>query len=429
MLRRYFTAQIEEIRADPALRLYGAMLGVGQVLTFATWTGWQTVWHLSNRGEPICWPLFEQCFRYRVLTFEQVTAVLLAYGALSVVSAVLFLLPRRAAAAYLWLVLVNLVKTAIYVQEYRLRMNQHYMLYMATLVFLFLPNKRHLLRYTLVFFYVWASTLKYNAEWLGGHALYHDPLLVPKALIPASCAYVVFLESFIVWGVLSGRRWLMWTSFAQLILFHIISWPVVGFFYPLLMFALLTIFPLTVRHPQAGEPPSLLRALWSGRQPRSTYAFLAFFSLLQLVPVAMPGDEKITGEGRLFSLHMFDSRIFCKGALTLKFKDGTIQEQPIPFRWTTRIRCDPAANFSRAKRLCHEHRNDPNFVDLDLVYEARRAHQKTKRPLVSITDFCRQDLSYSIWRPNEWILKDKGTFLSASVSSRSALRNVPERID
>lgn len=120
----------------------------------------------------------------------------------------------------------------------------------------------------------------------------------------------------------------------------------------------------------------------------------------------MPGDEKITGEGRLFSLHMFDSRVYCKGGITLKFKDGTTKTLPIPIEGTTRIKCDPAVHFSRAKRSCDAYRDDERFVDLDLVYEARRSHQPAMRPLADVKDCCRQDLSYDLWRPNGWILKD-----------------------
>jgi hypothetical protein len=72
----------------------------------------------------------------------------------------------------------------------------------------------------------------------------------------------------------------------------------------------------------------------------------------------------------------------------------------------TRIKCDPVVNFSQAKRLCAEHRDDPNFQDLDLVYAARRAHQPAMRPLVNLHDFCAQNLSYSLLRPNDWILKE-----------------------
>ncbi len=408
-LRGYIDAQVEEIRADTALRLYGALLALCQVMTFCVWVGREHIRQLSDLGNPVCWPFFETCFRYRPFTFSQVTGLLLLYGAVSVVSVLLFLFPRRCGLAYGWLLLTNAFKTLIYVQDYRLRLNQHYMLALATAAFLFVPNKRVVLRYLLVAFYVWASTLKYNAEWLSGEALYGDPLGVPRSLIPASCAYVVLLESFLVWGVLSRVRWVYWGSLLQLVLFHIVSWPVVGWFYPVLMFVLLAIFPLGRMYPHPSEPQSLLGSLLTGRQPRSTYVFLAFFSMLQLIPVAMPGDEKVTGEGRLFSLHMFDARVVCHGAITLRFKNGTTQALPIPMTGlaTPRILCDPAVNFSRAVRSCAEHHNDPNFLDLDVFYSARRSHETVERPLMDVTQFCSRHLSYDVWRPNGWILKDE----------------------
>ncbi len=404
-IRRYFNAQIEEISSDAAVRFYGACLAFCQVLTFFKWR--RQVSHLSNETEPFCWPFFEDCFKYRFFDRSEATEILWIYGAMSVVGVLWFLSRRRVAVAYWWLLAVNLFKTALYAQDYSLRMNQHYMLYWATIAYLFLPNKRQLLRYTLVAFYVGASILKYNKEWITGGALHTNPLFVPDALIPASCVYVVILESFIVWGVLSGNRRIYWISLCQLFWFHVVSWPTVGFFYPMIMFALLAIFPLTALLPHANEPKSLLQSLFRGRQPRSTYAFLGLFALLQLIPIAMPGDEKITGEGRLFSLHMFDAWVTCEGAITLKYADGRTEELPIPMkrRAAIRIKCDPVINFSRAKRSCYEHRDDPNFLDLDLYYEARRSHQPHMRPLVDIKDFCSQKLSYDLWRPNEWIRK------------------------
>lgn len=405
ILGRYVGAQIDEIRSDAALRCYGACLALAHVFCFLKF--WRQASYFSNEAEAICWPLLEHCFRYRFFDIPQVRGILLAYGTLSALTILLFLPRRRGALAYWALLGVNVFKTLLYAQDYRLRMNQHYMLYWVTAAFLCLPNKRQLLRYTLVSFYVGASILKYNVEWLSGGALHTNPLWIPDALIPASCAYVVVLESFIVWGALSGIRWVYWATLFQLYLFHVVSWPPVGFFYPLLMFALLAIFPLTRLFPRADEPMSLLRALFTGRQPRSTYLFLAAFGVLQLVPAVMPGDEKLTGEGRLFSLHMFDARVYCRGAMTLKFTDGRRQEQPIPPRGLSiRMQCDPALHFSRAKRTCDEHRGDPDFLDLDLVYDARRAHQTTMRPLVNITDFCRQDPAYNVWWPNDWILKE-----------------------
>ncbi len=404
---RYFDAQINEIKKDNALRFYGAFLGVAQVLVFWAWHVTGAVNYISNEEEPFCWPFFENCFKYRFFGYGKSEVLIFFFAFVAIISILLFLSKKRPKLAYWWLFFVNLYGTLIYVQDFRLRHNQNYMLFFAVFVFLFLPNKRRLLRYTLVLFYFWASTLKYNTEWLSGAALYAKPLLVPDAFIPASCAYVVILESIIVWGLLSKIKWVYWAAFFQIALFHIESWPVVDFWYPLLMFCLLSIFPLSYFISDPGEEKSLLSNLVKGKEPVTTYLFIVFFSFLQLIPIIMPGDEKVTGEGRLFALNMFDARVSCEGAITLRFKDGTTKEFLIPTKEAPRITCDPVLYFTRAKRLCWENKNNPNFLDLDLQYKARRANEITMKPLVDVKDFCSSNISYDMLHPNKWIIKNR----------------------
>src|SRR3989338_2135123 len=407
VLQKYFNEQIAEIKNDAAVRIYGAFVAFGYFLCFLAWRPAYIAEHMSNPAEVYCWPFFENCFAYRPFTTEQTQLIIAVYGLAAFIGVLLFLFQKHCTLAYWWLILTTVFKTVIYVQDYALRMNQHYMLYFITLVFLFLPYKRQLLRITMVLFYFWASTLKFNTEWLSGQAMTARPLGVPWRLLPASCVYAAILESVLVWGILSANRRTFWVTLFQLFLFHVVSWTVVGYFYPTLMFALLSIFPLTALIPDSAEPKSLLKSLFTGRQPPVVYFFILLFSSLQLIPVAMPGDEKLTGEGRLFALHMIDAKVKCQGAITLKFKDGTSETISIPIKKSIkRTQCEPAMNFSVAKRSCYLHRDNPNFKDLDVYYEARRATQKAMRTLVDIKDFCSQRLSYDMVRPNPWIIRN-----------------------
>ena len=407
-IRTYFFRQIEEIRNDTALRIYGACIMLGQVLSFFHWQSGRMEKFLQKSAEAICWPFFENCFEYRFLDFNQVHTVFLVFGAVSIIGLALFLLPHRyLTAAYFWMMSVNFFKILIVIQDFQLRRNQHYMLFFITVAFLFLPNKRNLLRYLLVFFYFWAGTIKFNYEWISGAAMTVDPLWISRPYVPAACVYALILELLIVWGLLSQKKWLYWGAFFQLCLFHLVSWPVVMAFYPLLMYGLLSIFPLTYFIKNNEDPPSLMASLARFKQPLSTYLFLGFFSFLQLVPVIIPGNERITGEGRLFSLHMIDAMVVCKGEMTLKFYDGSAKVFEIPDKNkdVNRIKCDPVVNFSRAKQQCRNYLDDPNFNDLDLYYEARLSSEEVMRPLVDIKDFCGQELSYDLWKPNDWIKK------------------------
>jgi len=376
-------------------------------LTFFFWRAESLDYVLSNQAKPVCWPFLENCFVHRNFSLHQVDTVLLAFGFLAGVGVLLFLPRRWVKAAYFFQVGMLIFKLLIFIWDFRMRMNQHYMLHFVILTYLFIPHKRANLQYLLVFFYVGAAFLKMNREWVTGAVFNPDyqPLFIPGNWIPAACVYVIILELIIIWGMLSREKWIFWGTFFQLGLFHVVSWPVVGFFYPLLMISLLMIYPLAYFMPRGGEDSRLFAALFLFRQPFSTYVLGAFFFFLQFVPGFFPGDSRLTAEGRLFSLHMYDARPVCQGALTLKYHDGTKEDLDIPALAKPRIRCDPLVYFSRAQWQCWKNRGDPRFDNLDYVMEARLTTERNMRPLVDIKDFCGKDLHYHIFRSNEWIIK------------------------
>ncbi|MEW6775102.1 MAG: hypothetical protein AB1405_02305 [Bdellovibrionota bacterium] len=421
-LRRYFERNSQEISEDGVLRAVGVCLAITHVLSFLSWKinygGLEKI--LSEGQRFVCWPFFEACDQIRFLSPGGVAAVLWVYLACSVLVLGLFAWKGKGGIAYAGLCLLTLFKLFILIQDYRLRLNQHYMSLFSTIVFLFLPDKRRLFQYQLAFFYFWAGTLKLDHEWLSGEALYRkEHLWVPDALIPASCVYVAVLELVIVWGIFSRNRWVFWSTFAQLVLFHIYSFPIVGFFYPLLMFALLSIFPLTRLEetgvlgkwgfpaPAASTPRPLMPGdFLRGREKKSTYAWLGFFSLLQIVPYLFPGDSAVTGEGRLFALHMFDARVQCEAKVTYKGKDGEAKTRDITIPGDAgRMRCDPLIYWNMARNYCRQGEKKGKVPELDLAMSARRATDAEMRPVVDVKNFCMNPPTYELFWPNEWILK------------------------
>jgi hypothetical protein len=401
----FLRRNVEEIRADPVLRAYGAGLALAHVLTFLFWRGdapLQAV--LPVQATPICWPFFEDCHRFRFLAPAGIDALLWAYLALALGAMALFARRAAAAWAYASLMALEILKSLIIVQDYRLRMNQHYMAFFVALVFLAFPAKRRLLRYLVVLFYFWAGTLKLNRDWLSGAMFARSLLWVPASLVPLACAYVIALECVLVLGLLSRRRWIFWGTLGQLLLFHVISYPVVGFYYPSLMAALLSIFPLARVAGREGEGPSLA-ALGGALEPIPTYALLAGFSMLQLVPHLFPGDPAITGEGRLFALHMFDAQVICEAHVTVHDGQGGSRRVRIVPLAPSRVRCDPIVYLSFARALCRQGEEHRRWVDLDLSLRSRRTSESNLRPVVELDRFCPRNVHYDIWRSNPWILK------------------------
>jgi hypothetical protein len=401
----FFRRNVEEIVADPVLRVYGIVLAFVHVLTFFFWrrgTPLQAV--LPVQATPICWPFFEECHRSRFLTPIGVEVILWSYLGLALLAMLLFTRRSTVGLAYGGLLLLEVWKVLIIVQDYRLRMNQHYMAFFVALVFLTLPAKRRLSQYLIVLFYFWAGTLKLNRDWLSGEVIGPRRAWLPATLVPAACAYVVLLECVLVFGLFSRRRWLFWATLGQLALFHVMSYPITGFYYPALMGALLSIFPLARAMGDEADRPSLA-ALWTGREPLPTYALLTGFSILQLVPHMFPGDPAITGEGRLFALHMFDARVVCEAHVTLQDGRGGSRRLRVAAQAPTRVRCDPIVYLSVARALCRQGAEHGRWKDLDLSLRSRRATETTLRPVVELDGFCGRDIRYDVWRPNPWILR------------------------
>ena len=391
------------------------MLGLLHVLAFLHWELTIPVVKILDPIVGVCWPFFENCLEWRILSPAGVQTVLWCYLGLAVLTMALFIRPGLIPVAWWALLGLNLFKSLILLQDYRLRLNQHYMTYWVTLAFLFLPGKRRVLQYLVVSFYFWAGTLKFTPEWISGAALYGKrPLGIPDSLIPVSSIYVMFLELIVVFGLLVRSRWIFWISMLQIAAFHVTSWPIVTFFYPTLMFAILTIFPLAryLRDPaNPDETPPLsadLKSFFLGKERRAVYTAIAAFSLFQAVPYLFPGDSSVTGEGRLFALHMFDAPLECKASVIVYDTQGGSRRFGVSAPYLSpRIQCDPAVYFSLGKGLCKRLPKQAGFSSFDLHLATRRWGEKEFHSVIDQHDFCHAGLHYDLWRPNSWILKKR----------------------
>lgn len=403
IIKKFLQNNISEITKDTALRLYGACIAIAFLISHVYWISVFMAKIISQQR--VCWPFFENCFLYNLNEIQIHTAFYI-FAFLSACGVLLFLLPRYITLAYWWLMGIFALNLLMYFQDFQFRSNQITILNWVTFVFLFWPNKRNCLRYLIVIIYFCASLLKFNMAWISGNNLYKPLLWIREPWITPACLYVIALEFFIVFGLLSKKIWLFWLVFIQLMIFHIVSWPVVGFFYPTLMFALLLIFPLIFFIRSQSERDHLIPSFIKGKQPISTYVILIILLSLHCARMVFPGDVKTTGEGRLIGLDMFDSNTQCSGFITLKFQDAKSRSIPIPYQsMPNRYRCDPVVYFSIAKQECWKLSHASNFLDLDILYSASQSKDNTLKLLVDTKDFCKKNLHYNMIASNDWIIK------------------------
>lgn len=391
----YVRQRVRTIRDDPVLRYYGSALSLVSALTAAFWLYGQPIADLLQSRDSVCWPFLENCFLARPVSPAATMTILFGLWSGGIIAAGLFTSAARVGVAYALLIALNLLRLAVVLMDYRLISNQHYMILWVTAVFLFTPSRRTTLIALLVSFYVAAGLLKLNVDWLSGAALYGNrPLGMPDQWVPLACRYVIVLELVVVFGVLAKSRWLFWAAVGQLVLFHISSFWVVGFFYPLLMFALLSIIVMDRVLP-------LNRSTADPSHKLLTYVVLAAFGFCQLVPRLMSSDPAITGEGRMWALNMFDAPISCTATVTRHQLSGPVSSQFQVQFVQPRIACDPIVFLEAAKSRC---RTEGGRQDFDLRLQSRRASSATTDLVFDLSGVCSAMPHYSVLWRNDWIL-------------------------
>lgn len=390
---------VAEIRQDRALHWLGAILALANGLAAVHWGFSQRLDQLLDPSHwpAICWPFFDSCAQVHGVSADLVHAGLLLLGVWAVGVAALFA-RGRVLPAYVGLALLAVAKLAVVALDYRLRLNQHTMTAWLTLAFLLIPHKRQVVAWLLAAIYFWAGVLKLNPEWLDGRALY-GRLPMPQWLLEPACWYVVVLELVLVFGLFSRKKWVFWAIFGQFLLFHAVSWPVVSYYYPVLMVLLLLHFVVCRAIPAPVLAVSRVPAM----------ALVALFSLLQWTPWLFPGDRLLTGEGRLWALHMFDAPLECQVWLTPHAPDGRALP-PMPLRvgiLSNRILCDPVVYASAMQGICAH--NPPTARHLDLHLQTRRTGEPRYHVIIDAADVCAQPLEYSLFRHNPWILDGSRT--------------------
>jgi hypothetical protein len=346
---------MEEMIQNRKLQIYGALLSLAHLLCALYWLATQVPLWMSST-EPICWPLLRACENLPRFSLHFWTVALFVFGGLSILNALLFFF-RRIRSAYVLHIFLNLARVGFVFLDYRLRLNQHIILSYIEIVFLFLPFKTINLRVLIALTYFAASWLKFSPEWLTGAVFPHSISWIAPQKLEWLMAYVVLLESVIVFGLFSNKRWLFITSFLQLTLFHLASVFVVGFFYPALMMLALSIYLLD-------QNPIRINRL--------TASAAVTFLMLQAIPHLQSGDPALTGAGRAYAVHMFDANVSCETVATYQFDDHSLQSSLAIDFAPFRIHCDPAAYLSKARQLCTKFKGDTHFKGISLSMLARR---------------------------------------------------------
>ena len=454
LLKKWIAHQISEIGSDSSLLIYGFFLSFTHVLTFFFWHN-ITVIHqtLVKSAHAICWPFIPLCESFRLPAPLLAEVLLFAYLNLSVITAFLFLygtflkMQRHKKArkhytvplAYAGFFMLTLLKLYMFFMDFRMMGNYHYMPFVVSFGFLFLRGKKYFIPWLLLCFYVFAGLLKIsNQDWLTGLAFPTQldfPLFFNEDVQQWLCFYVVCLELMGAWFLIpksgtqpkgiafmphqkksyfrdtypSLRKMINVRNLflMQFVIFHIMSYFIVGWFYPFMMLCLLTIFPLSSffdSQSQVYYPPNTPIGV-------GFFLFLSMIIMGNLLSVFIPGRAGLTGEGRLYGLNMYDAHTECDSQIFLKFYTEGSREryQVIQGSFTgyqqyaLRIHCDPYMGYNTVKKLCAYYKANPDFIDLDWFFYSKLRSDLKYTKTVSEKNVCAKNLKISSWKKNPWI--------------------------
>ena len=87
------------------------------------------------------------------------------------------------------------------------------------------------------------------------------------------------------------------------------------------------------------------------RRSIAGWFLIVLMCLLQFIPRAIPGDEKLTMEGNRFGLYMFEANHQCISTAVVFYEDGH-RARDYRESISARSRCDPFRYWFRLKQIC-----------------------------------------------------------------------------
>lgn len=368
-------------------RLYGLFLSLNHILTLFFWSAFDFKFGLiAKLSLPPWnfWPFIPSSLSFAVS--QMAAPVVASYISLSLLTVMAFAWPRSPE-KLLWPLfsLTFLLKLLIYFSSYDFMGNYHYMANIMMAAFILTRAHLKSLQIVLVLFYFGAGLIKLNWEWISGAALLRESILQGPLLI-AACCYVVLLEVVLIWGLFSKNPKLQKLTLAQLVCFHLFSWHIVGFYYPLIMLLMLTVFFLEPQRPQ----------LLDLRRRPGLILYCFVFLAAQAYPKLLGKNESVSAEGRMFSLNMLDAKSECLVTLSTSFKENQIYIDN-PLELATRIKCDPLVHLNYARTLCTDE-NPQIFLNID----AKKTTDLNYTNFVKGLNVCDRSVRYSLFG-NSWV--------------------------
>ena len=401
LLKNYFQNQIKEISSSKALMYFGASLSFIHILVVDTFD--KMVFHyfyMIDHPSRICWSFFSDCSFLKFPSAFLVQVAVLVYTILSFISLYLFL-TKKVRYGYFILMAMTFLMYLFILFDFKNMGNFYYMPLILMALYLFIPDKKTSIPEMSVLFYMFSGILKlYNLDWLAGGQLHSMNVWNPYFVL--FLTHITVVCQIFVSPLALLKHWVKYLAFFYFVLFHVVSYYWIDIFYPLICCAWISIFPLIWFVDK--EHKSIIEKIFTNNVKKITLLPLLLFIIAQFAPrLYYKGDTAVTGEGRTWSLNMYDAKVSCYSYVDMIYKNHRELIYRRPDWLSHRIGCDPYLYYLDAKKSCAWGEKNPDFIDLNLLLEAKRASDTRFRKVINIENFCSKDIEYRFFRGNEWI--------------------------
>ena len=387
---KFIIKNIEEIEKSKALRIYGGFLALTHIVTWYFWFSAEGFQNILLDPLPICWSFMNKCQVYRGWSDTFWESVSYFYLGLSILVSFFFFFTPKVRVSYFLFLGITLFKFTLFLADYRLMGNYHYMPFIVSLFYLLILDKKNSIMGSLVVFYISAGLLKLDTEWLSGSALLEN-FFIGGEVLEWLLAYTIIFEVLVVSLSLSSSLLLFLFSFPQIIGFHALSWHIVGYFYPCMMFLLLMAFPL-FRFKFNKNKLAFINDL---NIKKASLISAGILLSIQILPRVLSPDLAVDSQGRLFTLNMLDARVQCEHFSYVVSDDGKSIVETSSERddLGTRISCDPLVYLSEAQRLCL----DSKVKKVPVYLVSKKSTHNDWKMVLNYKNYCDENKKVSWW--------------------------------
>lgn len=391
--RRFFS--IAEIEQNETLKivfgviLFSFFLGFQRFALFAI-----TSPRAVTENVHLCWPYFQSCWKFYVLgTFpDAYSQQILSMGIFLLCLLVAVLMYKKEwVLAHVLLLLLWICKAAtVFLFSMHFAENySYYDLYLGSVLLLF-PHKLAFLRITFVWLYFLASSVKIDAGWIMGTYFTSLSAGLPifgNSVAPIFTGVVIFMQMIGSWFLLSSDNRLRLGALVFFATFHLYSGIFVGFRFPsIALTALVVLFAVGYRY----------SAVPLDRKSVAGWTFLAVLLIPQSIPLLIPGDHRMTLEGNMYGLFMFEANHQCVSNTRTHMRDGSVIADTIESP-AAQERCDPYEFWYHIHEACMRH---PVIERVEWTFD----HSIDGGPFYRIVDTANACvLSYEPFSHNRWI--------------------------